>query len=387
MLATQLKYEMMPAVYEQGIRQSTLLVHKTMPLLREGNIAARKVNKALPVFSSLGLAIPFQPSMWDEKSIEAAWKNTIQIVQAKINGRYSAECTGKVITRLGKLFVKLNFNTHQKSLAVILTPDEEKLFYLSYPVKPVVFSGSSVSLLHLAANLQEEAGFYYFVLNNNSASLYDYNNKQLLKVYEQNNETNAGKLYKNATAIIQLLNSKNEKPVFVTGSPNLVENFCISGYYRANYFTMLYDIAPYSTEIIRSIVKEITMHWGYWQSKFTAGRVLLAQKANALVSNIEAVLQALRKSTDGLLLIDKRLKRQLQNPNINISCNTFFKIADELLHQIEKFLGRGNRIEITETGLLKGLGGIVLLSNIAPGNSHTALYTRQSESGIRGELF
>ena len=387
MLATQLKYDMMPAVYEQDFCRPKLLLYKSMTALREGNIAARKVNKALPVFSSLGLAIPFQPSMVDEKSIEAAWQNTIQIVQTKMNGMYSAECTGKVINRLGKLFAKLNFNTHRKSLAVILTPDEEKLIYLSYPVKPVVFSGSAVSLLDLAANTQQEAGCYYFVLNNNSASLYDYNNKQLLKVYGQNNETDAGKLYKNATAIIQLLNSKNEKPVFVTGSPNLVENFCISGYYRDNDFTMLYDIAPYSNEVIQSIVKEITIDWDYWQTKFTAGRVLLAQKANALVSNTESVLHALRKSTDGLLLIDKRFKRQLQKPNINISYNTFFKIADELLHQIEKFLGRGNRIEITETGLLKDMEGIVLLSNIAPGNSHKALYTRRSEAGTTGELF
>jgi hypothetical protein len=316
--------------------------------------------------------------MWDEKSTEAAWQHAIQIVQAKMNGRYSAECTAKVITRFAKLFAKLNFNTHRKSLAVILTPDEERLIYLSYPVKPVVFSGKSVSLLDLAANIQQEADFYYLVLNKDYASLYDYNSKQLRKVYEQNNETCPVNLFKNASNTIELLNSKYEKPVFVTGRPNLVEGFCNSSSYAKHFFTLLYHASPFSNEIIQSLVKEITAHWSFWHSKFIKTKILIAQKAGMLISNIDAVLKALATCADGLLLVDKRLKQQLQKTNI---AGGVFQLADEFMGQLEKSLVRGNRIEITESGLLKDMGGIVLLQ----GNNKSHPAYRHSTAG--GSLY
>jgi hypothetical protein len=374
MLATELIYNMKLVINDRSFSQSPIrqLAYKPMPVLQGRNVAVQKIIKPQPEFSSLGFVIPFQPCMWDEKSVQSAWDNAMQIVETKMKGSYSEECTNKVLARLEKIFNRLNFNTHRKSLAVILTPDEEKLIYLSFLVRPVVFSGRSVSVIDLATNIQREPDFYYLVLNKDYAGLYDYNNKQLRKVYEQSNETCLVNIFKNAAAVIELLNSKNEKPVFVTGSPNLVEQFCNSEYYAENYFPLLYHKAPFSSEIIQSLVKEITNHWNYWQSKFIASRVLLAQKANALVSNAEAVLLALRKSTDGLLLIDKRLKQQLQKSAR--TGNAIFHIADELIGQIEKFLTRGNRIEITETGLLKDMGGIVLLhvnNNYLPTYRHS----------------
>ncbi len=87
---------------------------------------------------------------------------------------------------------------------------------------------------------------------------------------------------------------------------------------------------------------------------------MIAQKANVLISNTEAVLNALSHSADGLLLLDKRLKRQLYKSR---RVNALFNTGDELMNQVERFLTRGNRIEITETGLLKNFGGIVLLQN------------------------
>lgn len=356
-----------------------------MPAVYEENITTRKITKLRPVFSSLVLVIPFQPSMWDENSIQSVLSYTMEIVQTKMKGRYSDECSNKVLARLEKLFAQLNFNTHRKSLAVMLTPGEEKAIYLSFPVKPIVFFNESVSLLDFVSNIKQEADFYYLVLNKGSASLYDYNNKHIGKVYEQNNVANALNLYKNASGVIELLNSKNEKAVFVTGSPNLVERFCNSAYYSKNYFTLLYDAAPFSDEIIQTLVKEITCHWRYWQSKFIAGRVMLAQKANSLISNTETVLQALRKSADGLLLMDKHFKHQLQKSYRTGS--VVFQKAGELISQIEKFLTRGNRIEITETGLLKDLGGIVLLPDTLPGVSGVLSCSRHSEIAGGGNLF
>jgi len=380
MLATQLTYNMKAVIHDGSFSQSPIkqLAYKPMPVLHVRNIGAQKIIIPRPEFSSMGLAIPFQPSMWDEKSIKSVWNNGMEMVKAKLKGRYSEECTNTILTRLEKLFPKLNFNTHRKSLAIVLTPDEENIIYLSFPVKPVVFLSKSVSVLDLAANMEQEPDFYYFVLNEESVSLYDYNNKQFRKVYEQNNETCPVNLFKNATNTIELLNSKYEKPVFVTGRPNMVEGFCNCSSYAKQFFTFLYHVSPFSTEIIQSLIKEITVPWNYWQVKFVKTKTLIANEAGSLISHFDAVLKALSKYADGLLLVDKHLKHQLQK---STTAGGVFQLADEFMQQLEKFLVRGNRIEITETGLLKDMGGIVLLQ----GNNKTLPACRQSTAG--GSLF
>lgn len=355
-----------------------------MPAVYEENIIKRQITKPRPVFSSLGLVIPFQPSMWDEKSIQAVLNYAMEIVETKLKDRYSAECTDKVLARLEKLFAKLNFNTHRKSLAVIHTPDEEKVIYLDFPVKPVVFFSRSVSLLDLVSSIQREPDFYFLVLNGGRARLYEYYNKHLSKVYEQNHETNADHLYKNTFGVIELLNSKNEKPVFVTGSPHLVEGFCKSSSFPQIIFKKLYQAAAFSDEIIQPLATEIISQWSYWQSKFITGRILIAQKAGSLIYNIDAVLQALHRKADGLLLMDKRLKKQLYKSGAG---NDIVNISKELINQIEHFLARGNRIEITETGLLKDLGGIVLLHDKKSGVTEELPFCRHYEFGGADNLY
>ncbi len=286
--------------------------------------------------------------------------------------------------RLNKIFGRLNFNTHRKSLAVTLSHDEEKIIYLSFPVRPTVFFSKSFSWFEMAANIQREPDFYYLVLNNDNSSLYDYNNKQLRKVHVQNNEPCPEKIFNNVVATFRLLNDKNEKPVFVSGSPTLVELFCKSEYYTEIYFPLLHHTTPFRIEMIQSLVQEITSHWNNWRSKFIAGSLLLAQKSNRLISHTEAVLQALRRGADGLLLIDKRLKHQVHK---STSGNVVFQIADDLISLIEKFLTRGNRFEITETGMLKDLGGIVLLNYTSPDIPGVQVSKKRNEVFSVGELF
>jgi hypothetical protein len=344
----------------------------------------RKASKTRNQFSYMGMVIPFQPCMWDDTKVEAAWNEAMEMVQTKMKGKYKAECINKLVARLNNMFGRLNLNTHRKSLAVTLTPDEENIIYLSFPVRPTVFFNKNVSWLDLAANVQREPDFYYLVLNKDCSKLYDYNKKQLRTVHEQTNEPCPEKLFQNVVAPFRLLNDKNEKPVFVTGSTTLVEMFCKSEYYAENYFPLLYNKTTFSSEIIQSLIKEITGRWSYWRSKFIAGSILLAQKTNRLISHTEAVFQTLRKGADGLLLIDKRLKHQLQK---HATGSVIFKMADNLITPIENFLTRGNRIEITEPGLLKDFGGIVLLSNTTSVISGVQVGIKRIEDSSSGELF
>ena len=326
-----------------------------------------KILKVRTAVSSIGLAIPFHPCMQDEKTIATFLKTAADELQRKMHRRYDETCINSSLTRLEKLFNRLNYNSHRKSVAVILTPDEEKITYLNFPVKPVTYLNKYVSLLELTANAEQQPDFYILVFRENKATLYEWLHNRLHKVFETNQEPRPDEmaipgsgLFKQVSQTIELLNSKTEKPVIVTGSPNVVEAFSNSEYYSKAFFTFLYETVSFDEEIIQSLSKEISSHWNYWHSKFITSRLLMAQAANSLITNVDSVLAALKKCTDGLLLLDKRLKRQLYKSR---RINAFFNKADELMDQVDEFLTRGNRIIVTETGLLKNFGGIVMVQN------------------------
>jgi hypothetical protein len=385
-LQTNSNINLSPVVQSDVFKRPLLksLKHKPIQAIDERNIKERKASKTRNQFSYMGMVIPFQPCMWDDTKVEAAWNEAMEMVQTKMKGKYEEECINKLVTRLNNMFGRINLNTHRKSLAVTLTPDEENIIYLNFPVRPIVFFNKTVSWLDLAVNVQREPDFYYLVLNKDCSILYDYNKKQLRTVHQQKNEPCPEKLFQNVVAPFRLLNNKNEKPVFVTGNTTLVKLFCKSEYYAENYLPLLCHKKTFSYEIIQSLIKEITGRWSYWREKFIAGSILLAKKTNRLISHTESVFQALRKGADGLLLIDKRLKHQLQKPATG---SVILKMANDLITPIENFLTRGNRIEITKPGLLKDFGGIALLSNTTSVISGVQVGIKRIEDSSSGELF
>ena len=325
--------------------------------------AFKKIRTKKPALS-LGLALRFHPSMQDEKTIQNVLRDSEENVHAMLRKALDPGYTDEMFARLKNLFFKLNYNSHCKSIAVLLRPQDEMVTYLSFPVNPVAYLNKYVSLLELTANADRPPDFYCLVVEQSHARLYEYYQNRLNPVYTTKQEAgldeknNCGSLFKQVLQTIERLNGNNEKPVFVTGGTNAVERFCSSSLYSGIFFKLLDNAAPFDEEILKQLVKEIISHWNYWLSKFITDRIMITKKTNVLIAEIEEVLQALRNGVDGLLLIDKRLKQRLYKSR---RANALFNTADELMNQIERFLIRGNRIEITETGLLKEFGDIVLL--------------------------
>ena len=328
------------------------------------NSSTLKIARTNKAASSLGLVLPFNPCMQDEKTVENIVKDAEERVHVLLDRALDPAYADDMFVRVKKLFSKLNYNSHCKSIAVLLTPDEEKVTYLNFPVKPVAYLNKYVFLLELTANADRQPDFYFLIVEQSHVKLYEYQHSQLQIVYAtkqesgQNEETNSEIVFKQVLQTIERMNANNQKPVFVTGSPNLVELFYNSPCSSNVLFRHLDNQAPLGEERIKKIVQEIISQWKYWRSKFIINRIMIMRNANILIARIEVVLEALRSSVDGLLLIDKHLKQQLYKSR---RANALFYTKDELMNQVERFLTRGNRIEITETGMLKEFGDIVLL--------------------------
>ena len=107
--------------------------------------------------------------------------------------------------------------------------------------------------------------------------------------------------------------------------------------------------------------KKIIGQWDYWQSKLVKGQIAIAKKYDRLYTHVNSVIKALKHGNNGLLLIDSFFKKEIHR---SLDDEAALASNQKLEEEIEKFLARGNRIEITEGGLLKTFGGIALIKEM-----------------------
>lgn len=314
---------------------------------------------------SMGLVIPFQPSLVDLKSIHANLNYTLELVQAKLESNYQEKHLKTIIDRLKKIFSKLNYNSHRESVAIIIKEEEEKIIYLNYSGKPVLFINDTFSLLDLVANSFKNPEFQLLVLNRERAELYEYFNNSQHKVFEQTPElcTDINSvsecLFLRITNILKLINKRNDKPIFVFSQDEQQTNkFCEYFPYREIVFKLKISSEEDIPSTINFLGEKIKQQWDHWQAKLVRGQIAIAKKNVTLFSHLNSVIKALKRSNDGLLLIDRLMKDEIHK---SLEDETSFLSTQKLTVEIEKFLARGNRIEITEAGLLETFGGIALI--------------------------
>ncbi|MGN6295355.1 MAG: hypothetical protein ACTHM7_01130 [Ginsengibacter sp.] len=318
---------------------------------------------------SLGLVIPFQPAIVEKKTIQTIFEYALYLVQLKLERKFEQPEINRVVKRLENIFYRLNYNSHRKSVAIIMEGGDEKIIYLNYSGKLVFQFNETFSLLDLVGNATQNPEFELLVFKNEGAELYEYFNHSLHRVFAQTNSF-CGKheinncLIKRISNILKQINSKNEKPVFVYSVDGQYdEGFCRNFCFKEIAFKIHLSQNEETTSTVELLVEKIIAQWKYYQNKLIKGQIKIAKKADLLISELPNVLDSLKKGDDGLLLMDGFMKDEIHNKSTEIN---FEVAAQKLSNEIEKFLARGNRIEITEGGLLGELEGIALIKDEGP---------------------
>lgn len=335
---------------------------------------ARKTKQLRLPITTLGITFPFQPSMQDKRFIQNTLAYISKAVETKLNEKNNSTFGKSILARLGKTFSKLNYNTHKKSVAILIGPDEETITYLDFFTKPLIYFNKNISLFDLLTSINNQPEFFLLFSGTTKSILFEYYNGKLHKEYETKESgfiSNTPGLRRlvgkptNVTTCQQILNvlkirnPKNNKPVFVTGKTEQINRL----YDKASFPDIMFKkgSATFSNDEedkLKFLASEINAEWRYWHYEFLAGKIELAKRSNHLISKIVAVSEALEYSKDGLLLVDKYYKKQLMK---SLRMNHFSKSPGLWMQHLERFLKRGNHIEIVKTGLLKNYGGIVLI--------------------------
>jgi len=315
--------------------------------------------------NSLGLVIPFQPSMVDSKTINGILSYTLEVVAAKLESKYQEEDIKAVVERLKSIFRKLNYNSHRQSVAIIINGQEEKVIYLNYSGKPVFITDAPFSLLDLLGDSVRNPEFELLYLGKKQAELYEYFNDSLHRVFAQTNNScndkNTGSecLIGRIGNIVKQINRKNDKPVFIVSEEEQQTNKFLKFFpYREIVFAITPVAKEFDHETVRVLVERINRQWNFWQTKLVQAQIAIAKRDQTLYCHLNSVIKALKHSNDGLLLIDRFMKEEIHR---SLEDETLFMATEKLTDEIERFLARGNRIEITKGGLLETFSGIALI--------------------------
>src|SRR6185437_14362366 len=280
----------------------------------------------------------FQPSMQDKRLIQNTLAYVAKSVETKLKEKYNTAFQKSTLARLERSFSRLNYNTNKKSVAILIGPDEERITYLNFFTKPLIYFNKNVSIFDLLANANNQAEFFLLFLREAKPINRD---QQILNM-------------------LKLRNRKNNKPVFLTGMTECVNRIWNAASDREIMFKKGSTFLNAPEDKLEFLASEINAEWRYWHYEFLAGKIAIAKKSNHLLSNISAVSEGLKRSKDGLLLIDKYYKKQLLK---SLRMNSLIKSPGIWMKHLERFLSRGNQIEIVKSGLLKDYGGIVLIES------------------------
>lgn len=351
---TNTNVNLLPALYKAGsdlapVFGSVFKFHERSSRSLPLPVQTRKLRNRVP---AMCLVMPFYPCMWNKDTTVAALNNAIYLLQGKMKKKFTAGFIDRTVTLFRSILSMLDFNTHTQGLVVRLTDKGVNIVYLKFPVRSLLTFGKSGYLLECAVNKRQEKDFYLLVFDIIQTSVYQYSQGTLSRVIVRS----AGNSHSAAT-IFDLLEPAHGSPVFVTGIPQLANIFC-NKYGRELFFYLPCVNTSYSPEIIRQLAEDIIAKWQEWHSKFLTGKIREANQAHRLYCGAEQVLKALKDLKDGVLLLDKKLKRKLLR---SARGRNNSPVEADLLVQFDRFIERGNLVEITPPGFLRHFGNISLL--------------------------
>ena len=310
------------------------------------------LRRTISLTPSIGLVIPFYPLMNGDQQINEVLISTIKTIEDKLDNCNCSEMfKAEAVMKVKELFARLNFLSERKTVAIIMTPNESKVIYLSFSAEPVIVIKEHISFFELIEPSAEDPDFYYFLLENKTSVLYEYRNHKLYKIYEK-----AGKnSFKDVCSILNYTNAEHLKPVFVQGPPFLTEKFASE--YGVHKIIFKNPITS-NEKIGRKIfpISKIASQWKYWRSHIVYARIKFFQSSDSLIHTKAKIIHALQANADGLLMVGKRKRAEICKKWM------FDKQIQEIQNLIENFLARGNRMILVDDESLINYGRIILLS-------------------------
>ena len=306
-------------------------------------------------FPSIAVLFPFNPKMSEKQELDIQLKRVLSKAESAVLQKYSSDKSLEIILRLRQVMNRLNYNTHKKSVAILLSQSSDKTMYLDLSLKEYVEVAGDFSMRDLVLQKTSRDEFLVLVMEGDRSRIYDVDNNTFKLVLEQPRS-----ILRQLDYGLSVLRANNPFPVIVMGAKKLLFEF---SKFTANASGIVQYISSYKTGIAAGSIQKILAPYLNDQGKifqlFLEQRLSTARDSDELVYGLENVQAESGRLHNGLLLVDRDFQPRTGFPP---DPRTFY-IHDEVDRLIEKTLANGGDVELVDRELLQEYGRIALIQN------------------------
>lgn len=347
----------------------------------------------------VSLVMPFRPTMRSKGQLTNELQKATRRIKDLLDQKYDAGECEIVMEKLTAIVSDLNFNTHKKSIAIFVSGQFEKVYYLNLPLTERICVDDSFAIRDLVGSKKESHNYLLALLSNTSTKVYLFSNERLTPIVENacNNITGCrkeldevctnreadpkerekmlDKFLRHADNGLKLLLQSYPLPLFIMGAASTIDHFksitqngpgivdYVAGHFGSKEEKELMQIMEYYVS-----------DWKNVQQRQLLKQVEEANHLHKLSVGIKDVWIAASHKRVKSLLIEKSFT-QPAGMRVSGAGLTFipdqkmrdaFYIKDMVDDVIEKVLARGGDVAFVDDGLLQNYSKIALIECFNP---------------------
>ncbi len=349
----------------------------------------RGVIATVQYLPAVSIIMPFTPVITLKKNLEYNLKNVMGKVEAMLAAHYTAEKAIPILVKLKNLFCNLNYSTHQKSIAIFVSPVVEKVYYFGVEMEEKIVIDPSFKIRDLVGCKKEKKEYLILYLCNKFSKMYLSNGTQL-RLIKSNTVVNCldpdNEREKDPTSAdreefitanflhqmdqgLSIILKSYPLPVLVIGPEKLLNHFKKLTKNDENVVQFIHGNCEEASQYeLHALVDPVVFRWRKLKQQHLLKRVENARVQNKLRTGVKEVLEATMQNKGRLLVVEKQLMNspeaiktgELFIKTDSIGSEAFF-IKDAVDNIIKKIFENGGDVEFIADGLLKNYNSIALI--------------------------
>ncbi|MEI6947629.1 hypothetical protein V9K67_10580 [Paraflavisolibacter sp. H34] len=333
---------------------------------------------------SVSLVLPFDPASMTKAQIEYGLKTAMDKVMEELYCNFPKYIVRPALNRLKTIFSALEYSTLKKSIAIFLSPFEEKVYYLDIPVRERVVVNKTLDFRELVQQKKEERKYLVLAVNGHTAKIYLGNGSRLTRLVTNRAEhlvqegSAPARMGKTASLIsflkyvdygLSIILKAYPYPLFVVAERKTMNAFQAISNNDPCVVEHIHQV--YHNETEEELLEAVQPYLAAW--KKTKEKDVLLQVENALhkgklAVGIHEVWQAASEKRGKLLVVESDYKYPAYFGEgegvIYVDFNSDHhaqNIKEAVDNAIEKVLASGGDVEFVEPGTLSGYLRIALI--------------------------
>jgi hypothetical protein len=120
----------------------------------------------------VSLLLPFDPKMVPKSSLENRLKIILDRVRYELFAHYDLNAAIEISQKLKTVLNSLEYSTHKRSIAVLVSTEEQRVYYLDMPVMEKIIVDNAFRIRQLIQHKKEEQEYLVLVISQKKATIY-----------------------------------------------------------------------------------------------------------------------------------------------------------------------------------------------------------------------